>query len=316
MRPGLNCTRSAILASGALVALVGPAVAAQSAPGPAPKFEVASVKRCSDDSAAARGGRGAEGGGPGRLDLSCRTVMSIIETAYTSGMPPLPPIEGGPAWIGSERYVIDAKAEGAPGQAVMRGPMLQTLLKERFGLRTHLETKDTPGYALTVSKGGPKLTPHREGSCVDIGLVEGPRRAAPPDPSGAKPVVCGANHSGKGTAPNVVLDVPGVTLGYFAGTFLGIAFWGQPVIDKTGISGLFDVRLESTPDESMAGPPDFVRPTAATTPGGGPPAADSTPEGPSLFAALQQQLGLKLEPVRAPREALVIDRVERPSGNY
>ncbi len=60
--------------------------------------------------------------------------MSIIQTAYTSGVPPLPPIEGGPAWINSDRYVINAKAEGTPGPAIMRGPMLQALLKYRFQL--------------------------------------------------------------------------------------------------------------------------------------------------------------------------------------
>ena len=92
----------------AIAAVVAPRAAAQSSP-IAPKFEVVSVKPCAADGAGAGGRRNASAGGsPGKLDLSCRTVMSIIQTAYTSGMPPLPPIEGGPSWINSERYVINA----------------------------------------------------------------------------------------------------------------------------------------------------------------------------------------------------------------
>jgi uncharacterized protein (TIGR03435 family) len=164
-----------------------------------------------------------------------------------------------------------------------------------------------------VAKGGPKLTPHREGSCVDIGLVKPLTTLPPQHTPGERPAICGANHSGKGTGTNVILDVPGVTLDYFARTFLGIAFWGQPVVNKTGISGLFDIHLEYTSDASTPGPP-MVRPPVATTPDGGPSAPDLIP-GPSLSTALQQQLGLKLEPAKGPRELLVIDHVERPSDN-
>src|SRR5690242_20570510 len=90
-------------------------LAAFAADAQTPKFEVAVVKPCTGDSAAVRGGRGPGGArSPGRLDLGCQTVLSIVQTAYTSGMPPLPPIEGGPAWISSERYLIDAKADGTP----------------------------------------------------------------------------------------------------------------------------------------------------------------------------------------------------------
>jgi len=300
--------------------LMTPQVVTQSAAAAAavttPKFEVASVKPCSGDSAVDRGGRGAGGSSPGRLDLSCRTVMSIIQTAYTSGMPPLPPIEGGPAWINSERYAINAKAEGTPSGSTMRGPMLQALLQDRFQLKAHVESRDVPGYALTVAKGGPKLTPHQEGNCVDIGLVKPLTTAPPPHTPGERPVICGASHFGKGTGPNVTLEVPGVSLDYFARTFLGIAFWGRPVINKTGITGLFDIHLEFSPDESTPGPPgNGLGPRAAANPDGGPPAGDSIPAGPSIFVALQKQLGLKLEPIKGPRESLVIDRVERPSEN-
>ncbi len=280
------------------------------------KFEVASVKPCQNGSAADGGRRGNDvrGATPGRLELGCRTVMSLIQMAYTSGMPPRPSLDGAPAWINSERYTISAKAEGTPSAGEMRGPMLQALLKERFHLRTHLESREVQAYALAVAKGGPKLTPHRERNCVDIGLVRPvttqPARPAP----GEKPVICGANRSGKGTGPNVIWDVPGVSLEYFARAYLGIAFWERPVINKTGIDGLFDIHLEFSPDESTPGPPDMVRPSGAN-PHDGPPAGDSVPTFPSIFTALQQQLGLKLEPAKGQREFLVIDQVEKATEN-
>ena len=101
--------------------------------------------------------------------------------AFTSGMPPLPPIEGGPSWIDSERYTINAEAEGSPSAAVMKGPMLQSLLAERFQLKTHMESREGPAYALIVAKVGPKLKPWHEGSCVDIGVVR-PLTTAPRPP--------------------------------------------------------------------------------------------------------------------------------------
>jgi uncharacterized protein (TIGR03435 family) len=185
--------------------------------------------------------------------------------------------------------------------------MLQTLLETRFQLKVRRELRDTAGYALTVAKGGPKLLPHQDGSCVDAGVVNPlanrrPLASAP----GERPAICGLNRSGRVRGPNVILDVPGVSLDFYARTFLGIAFPDRPVLNKTGLDGLFDIHLEFSPDENAAGPPD---------PGGGAPDATSLPAGPSIFSALQQQLGLKLEPARETREVLVIDHVEHPSEN-
>jgi uncharacterized protein (TIGR03435 family) len=291
--------------------LMIPQVVAQSEAIAASKFEVAAVKPCTNDPAPDRGRGSGGGGSPGMLYLNCQTVMSIIQTAYTSGYPPLPPIQGGPSWINSERYVIEAKPERAASAATMKGPMLQALLRDRFQLRTHIETQEVSGYSLVVAKGGPKLTKHEEGNCVDIGLVSPLQGARPP--GGPGQTICGANHSRKGTGPNVTLDVPGVSLDYFARTFLGIAFWGHPIINRTGFTGLFDIHLEFSPDESTPPPPDMVRPPTNTDSGS--PAGDSVRTFPSIFDALQQQLGLKLEPAKAPRELLVIDHIERPSEN-
>lgn len=247
--------------------------------------------------------------------MNCRTVKSLIESAYASGMPLLPPIEGGPAWIDSDhyRYTINVKAEGtgsgAASGAATKVPILRALLEDRFQLKTHRETREVSGYALTVAKGGPKLKPFQEGSCVDIGVVKPLTKTPPPaHEPGERPVLCGVNRARKGNGPNVTWDIPGTSLDFLARTFLGIAFGDRPVFNRTGIDGLFDIHLEFTPDESTPGPGGF-RPAAPVESG------TAAPAGPSIFTALQQQLGLKLEAARGPREVLVIDRVEKPSEN-
>jgi uncharacterized protein (TIGR03435 family) len=125
------------------------------------KFEVASIRPCKAD-AVPEGGRkgGRESLSPGRLTLECHTVKSLIQMAYVlfanGSVHPrtVVPMEGGPAWINSERYTIDAKAEGTPSHGMMHGPMLQALLEERLNLKVHRETREIPVYVLTVAKGG------------------------------------------------------------------------------------------------------------------------------------------------------------------
>jgi uncharacterized protein (TIGR03435 family) len=150
-----------------LVLAFGWAAIAQT-PDTRPRFEVASVKLNS----ACNGG----GSMPahGRFNMECTTLDTLIEIAYawlSSGdslTPRLIDISGGPSWIQTDNYQIAAKAEGDASFAQMGGPMLQTLLEERFKLKIHRDQKETPGYFLTVAKGGPKLQPTKEGSCVPI----------------------------------------------------------------------------------------------------------------------------------------------------
>ncbi len=280
---------------------------AQSAPVAAtPKWEVASIRPCRPEDGGGGGRSGDGGSSPGTLNSGCQTVKTLILTAYAAYAdghvqpPPLPPLEGGPPWINSARYRIIAKPEGAPSQGVMMGPMLQGLLEERFKLRIRRESREVPAYALTVAKSGPKLKPSREGSCLDIGLVT-PLTQGPPAPRDPNQMICGMNQAGKQNPPNVTLEVRGVSLDYFAKVFLRIA-GERPVVNNTGIKGLFDIHLEFGPDE--------------TTPELGPLAAPSDPTGgPSIFTAVQEQLGLKLEPTKGLGEFLVIDSVERPSEN-
>jgi uncharacterized protein (TIGR03435 family) len=294
----------------AALALWPAALLAQTQTAP-PKFDVISVKPCHPGVAPdAGGGRGEGGSKTARFHLPCGTVKNLILQAYygfADGRrhpPPFPPIEG-PSWIDSARYVIDATTEGTVSREVMNGPMLQALLEDRFQLRLRRETRDAPGYALTAAKGGPKLKPFQAGDCVDLGFVTPLAGPAPQYKPGDRPVICGKTRGATQDAGNVVWDVPGTTLEFFTKTYIAMAFWDRPVVDKTGIGGLFDIHLEFTPDETTAGPPDSPRP----------PAEAGAVPGPTLFIALQQQLGLKLEPVKAPREFLVVDSIQRPTDN-
>ncbi len=266
------------------------------------KFEVASIKPCKAD-VVPEGGRGGgrENLSPGRLNLECRTVKGLIQMSYVlfsdGRVHPrmVVPIEGGPGWINSEHYTIDAKAEGAPThaptQAMMHGPMLQALLEERFHLKTHRETREIPVYVLTVAKGGLKLKPFQEGSCTPIDFdsffSQFPPPPLPEPPQGRR--YCITRGTSKGL--NNLVEAEGMSLDLFTRDYLGRL--DRPVINRTGIAGLFDFHLEFAPDE-----------TASDDPAGAP----------SIFTALQQ-LGLKLEAGKGPGEFLVIDRVDKPTEN-
>lgn len=189
-------------------------------------------------------------------------------------------ISGGPGWISADRYDINAKAEGLPDrvpQDVMR-PLIRNLVEDRFKLKTRTETKEMPVYALTVGKSGSKLKP-----------TEG---------SGPGPMM----RMGRGQ-----LDAKKAPMSMLAQTLSQLL--GRTVIDKTGITGEYDLLLEWTPEPGQGGGPFG----GAPPPPDALPAADST--GPTLFTAIQEQLGLKLESERGPVSVLVIESVEKPSEN-
>lgn len=273
-----------------------------------PTFEVASIKPC-DSSSLPPGGRGGGAGpgasSPGRLSIRCQSVMGLINAAYVlfgDGQKDMfdVKIEGGRDWIGSERYDINATAPGEPGRGMMNGPMLQALLEDRFKLKIHREIREVPVYVLTVAKGGPRLQPFQEGSCV--------ARLPPPGP---QPELAPGQHrcalSGSLNGPNMVVDAEGRSVEDFARTFLrGLGASTRPVVDKTGIKGTFTFHLEYGMEE------EFLRSLPPGRPGVVGQFSDDPP-GPSVFTAVQEQLGLKLEPGKGPGEFLVIDSVERPS---
>jgi uncharacterized protein (TIGR03435 family) len=262
-----------------------------------PKFEVASIKpgcgRLDGGGTVSKDGRTRPNQSPGSLN-ECTTLIDFIRMAYlefANGRqnPPEPvPISGGPAWIGSERYQINAKPEGAASPLAMRGPMLQALLEDRFKLKLHREVKHVAVYELTLSKGSPRLELAKKGSCFTLDP------GSPLQP-GQKP--CGIPLTGT-IGPNLRTEIIG-SLDALS-KVLGVTV-GRPVINKTGIGGVFDVRLEFAIDESTPG----VRPVSST---------EDTP-GPSIFTAVQQQLGLKLVSAKGPGESIFIDHVERPSEN-
>jgi uncharacterized protein (TIGR03435 family) len=236
----------------------------------------------------------------------CLNTWSLINAAYLAltndghrNPPPFPVIEGGPAWIRSDNYQINAKAEDEhASQEMMRGPMMQVLLEDRFKLRVHRETREGPVYVLTVAKGGPKLKPFKEGSCVP------PPYLAPLPPDVSPDRLCPPPPPMEQRGPNWVMGFVGMTIDAFSRAYLA-PILQLPVLDRTGISGRFDFQLEYAPDDATP---------AAFFPGRGDAPQDTT-GGTSIFTAMQEQLGLKLESAKGPREFLVIDHVERPTEN-
>jgi bla regulator protein blaR1 len=272
-----------------------------------PKFEVASIRPCRPTDDSGDGGRKSvrKGGGrgptasPARLVTGCETVESLIRSAYVlyaTGQlirdPSSPPVEGGPPWIRSEHYQITAKAEGAPGDGAMNGPLMRALLEDRFKLKVHREARDVPMYALTVANGGPRLTPWQPGSCTPVE----PGAARPDNP--CRVLI-------RPRPPNLALEGKGTTLAEIAKLLFLLV--DRPVLDRTGLSGRYDIDMEFAPEQ---------RPAAFRPPGepSGPPPPAEEPTAPRIFTAFEK-LGLKLEPAKGAREYLIIDHVERPTRN-
>jgi uncharacterized protein (TIGR03435 family) len=282
---------AASLLLGAAISLLG----AQEPP--APKFEVVSVKPCDPGTMQPGARSGPSRVSVGRLTMECMTVRSLIMMAHVEFASvhhrfadlELTPLEGGPEWIGSARYTIDARADGPASNDTMRGPMLRALLEDRFQLKTHHETREIPVYELTVAKGGFKLQPAAEGSCTP-----GDQRRTLK--AGEKPYCGQAFFDRKGL--DITADLRSMTLQEFADwILLGM---DRLVFDKTGIQGKYDFHLEYAADETMR----FYR---MAEPG-------AVAEFPPLTTVLQQ-FGLKLAPAKGPGQFLVIDHVERPTEN-
>jgi uncharacterized protein (TIGR03435 family) len=205
-------------------------------------------------------------------------------------------IAGEPGWAQSERYTIDAKPQTPQTLEMMRGPMLQTLLEERFNLKIHREDKEVSVYALVIGKGGPKLTASKEGGCALIDPAH-PETAFGP----GKPPPCGP--FGPDTGGGIVTF--GSTLANLCAQF-SVAL-DRDVIDRTGLTGKFDIHLQLTQQELFPWEGAHETAAAATAPD----LSDST----SAIMAAVQKLGLRLEPAKAPAQHLVIDHIERPSEN-
>ena len=265
----------------------------------APAFEVASVKSNKSGEMGARIQR--QPGG--RFNAINMPLRDLIMFSYQ--VRPFQ-IEGAPDWIGPARYDIVAKAESEFPLTGPGGPpppdmlMLRTLLADRFKLVVHFETKEVPIYALTVARSdgrlGPLLTPSTT-DCVALmkaamGARGGPQPPPPPGPDGR--IQCGMMIGpGRLTAGSIPLSEFVNALGILT---------QRTVVDRTGLTGNYDA-LMTFQAEQLPGPGGAL----------GPPPPQSDVNAPSLFTAVQEQLGLKLESTRGPVQMLVIDRVEPPT---
>ena len=211
----------------------------------------------------------------GRFTATNSSLSLLIQYAYSVKQFQ---ISGAPGWVQSDRYDISATAGGnQPGLDIRT--MVRQLLEDRFHLQYHWETKEAPVYSLVVSKPG-KLRESEPGDCS----------SGPPD------VPCGA-----------LRNSPGHTFGRrLTANDLAISlssFVGRPVLDGTSLIGWYDIDLQWTPEPARL---QSSSPTAEV-----PSLSELT--GPSVFTALQEQLGLKLASARGPVKTLVVDHVERPS---
>jgi uncharacterized protein (TIGR03435 family) len=272
---------------------VGVWLAAAGAPGaqaPAPaavSFDVASVKLNKD------GGPSSVRVTPGGVSVTNNNLRNIIRNAWNITNDQ---IVGGPAWIDSDRFDITAKASRPFSQDEARG-MLKALLAERFGLVTRNETRELPVYVLVLARKDGALGPQMRKSDLDCAALfasvsaggKMPERL----PNGNLP--CGISvRAAQGLVVASPASMEQLTRNLVGGV-------GRIVVDKTGLQGYYDFTLNFAPEA----PP---QPGAPAGPG-----ADTT--APSLFTAMQEQLGLKLEPGREPIQVLVIDRAERPAAD-
>jgi len=260
-----------------------------------PEFEVASIKPAAPD---ARGMffRRAPGG---RIDLNNMPLKEMITIAWQ--IQPFQ-VSGGPPWLDSTRFDVSAKPENNSKQSDIL-LMIQALLEDRFQLKTHRETKEQSTYALVMAKKdgklGPRLNQPKEGGCTPFDPSKPP---TPPEPGKLPTPACGGMRMGPSslTASSTPIERLIPTLSRLL---------GRTVVDKTGLTGNFDISLEWAPDDSQALqlPPDAPKPPPSDAPAG--------TTGPSIFTALQEQLGLKLESQKGPVEIFVIDHAEKPSEN-
>jgi uncharacterized protein (TIGR03435 family) len=284
-----------------------------------PKFEVASIKPCKVEPT------GQVRTSPGRVSFECSSVDDLIRGAFVMfahgpfwrripGIAlPIPsvtpgelslPIKGSSGWIQSERFTIDAKAATATAEDVMRGPMMQQLLMDRYKLRIHREPAEVPVYELTVAKGGPRLKAAKSGNCIQQTPGGAPPNRAKGQPA-PTPFCGGFGRSLNGAG----IDSYGVTMPYLC-LLLSMSMDGD-VIDKTDLPGTFDIHLDMTIAELGFGLRGRHPATAPTDSPTGAPAMDP---GGTLIDAIRK-LGLQLRPAKKRVDAIVIDHVEKPTVN-
>jgi uncharacterized protein (TIGR03435 family) len=298
----LNFSRSLLLLVTGSIAVAAPCVFGQTSATPVgaappnatddvkvPVFDVVSVKPNKSDSGMVRIMPKPDG-----YSASNVSLKMLIQSAYGIREDL---ISGAPSWGDSARFDIDAKVADSDVEALkklspeQRRPILQPLLADRFKLKVHIETKQLPVYELVIAKGGSKLKEATPGDTYANG-IKGPD---------------GVGRGGMmrfGPGQLTAQAVPMTNLANLLSQQLH-----RTVLDKTGLSGKYDLELSWTPDQ---GADPMFKGSEGT-----PQRADAAPDssGPSIFTALQEQLGLRLQSAKGPVETIVIDHVEMPSEN-
>ncbi|HEY4840209.1 MAG TPA: M56 and DUF3738 domain-containing protein [Candidatus Acidoferrales bacterium] len=299
-KAALTAATMAAFALPILVGLIGaPSIRAQSPPqntaidAPAFEYEVATIKPNQSGSGNINIRTPEDG-----LVISNFPLSRLLQLAF--GIPEYQ-FSGAPNWTNSESYDIDAKMDNATADALKklsaddrrlaRQHMLEALLMTRFKLVFHRDSKELPVYWLTIAKNGPKIHEAKPGDTYANGI---------PVPAGRGGAGIMMMNGGPGTQTVTAQAVP---IGNLLRTLATAV--GRPVLDKTSLTGLYDFTLTYAPDPSQL----------QGLSGGAPGAQPADPESPSVFTAVQEQLGLKLDSGKGPVEIIVIDHIERPSGN-
>ena len=258
------------------------------APLPAYTYEAATIKPSKGPGPGRRVGMWAA---PDGFSAWFITPQQIISVAYGVERFQIP---GGPSWLPSERFDVEAKMDAATAYALQKlsedqrvlaqQQMLQALLADRFQMKAHRETNELTIYTLVIAKGGPKT--RRQ----NLGTLPLPLTAPIREQS-----------SMWGGVPDGEITAHAVTLAQLVRNLTQML--GHPVFDKTELKGVYDFKLQFTPD-------DRLQPPSGLAPNQRPPLPPGDSNAPSLFDALQEQLGLKLEPGKGPVEVVVIDHIE------
>jgi len=243
------------------------------------QFEVASIKR-NNSGDTERYIRPA----PGRLSIRNMTLKNLVTIAY--GIREFQ-LSGGPGWIESEAYDIEATSDARATPPQLTGLMLQSLLKERFNLAVSTVSRELPIYAMTVAKTGPTLQRSPDQTCLPFDPANPP---LPGDPGRKPNEMCGSIGLGLTSLNAKQATMPALAMALSQ-------LLGRTVVDRTNLAGEFDGRLTFAPT-------GFV-----------PNGASVDPALPDIFTAVQEQFGLRLEASIGPVGTIFIDQVERPTEN-
>jgi uncharacterized protein (TIGR03435 family) len=280
--------RAVLVVSAIAFAVVAPRLVAQAVEQSSPAFDVASVKpNTSGPTAPARVVLQA---GTNRVSIVNEPLRLLIQVAY----PEIPEIVGGPAWLGKAgpnlgvpRFDVDARAEEPSSDAQLRA-MLRTLIADRFHLIAHIEARETPVYALGVARADGRLGPGLRPEARDCESLRAKVRG---QPGAADPCrVIGKEAAGHLSARSKTIDLLASLLRPLV---------DRPIVNKTGLTGSYDWDFT------------FLPPSTRVSDGAQSLVLDSN--GPSVFTALRDQLGLKLVAEKDEQSTLVVDHVEQPT---